>query len=71
MGLLPGARARLGLGFGSESPGRRRQFTFGVDASLLVGQSVLLDRTSNGTTVTADGLAVGFLPTFFLGFDNK
>ena len=70
-GLLPGARLRLGVGFGSESPRRRRQFTFGVDASVLVGQSFRVVRTDTDTTLVADGLAAGVLPTFFLGFDSK
>lgn len=70
-GLLPGARLRLGVGFGSESPRRRRQFTFGVDASVLVGQSFRVVSTDTDRTLVADGLAAGVLPTFFLGFDSK
>ena len=70
-GLMPGARMRLGIGFGTEAPRRRGQFTFGVDASLLIGESFRVQQTATETKLVPDGIAAGVMPTFFLGFDNK
>ena len=46
-GLLPGLRARLGLGFGSDEHARREQFTFGFDAHLFFGSPFGADRPTN------------------------
>lgn len=73
-GFLPGARARVGFGFGDNWGVHRKQFTFGFDAHLLVGQRVVVQGSAGGAGLTlgaGTGPAVGILPAVFLGYDSK
>ena len=74
-GILPGLKARIGVGFGKEQPSRRKQFTLAFDASLMFGQRYLVvnNVTPNGeaNVLVEDGIAVGFIPALSLGFDAK
>ncbi len=71
-GPMPGLKFRIGVGFGSDAPRRRKQFTLAFDGSLIFGERLLVEEsatTTSGTVTVSDGIAVGFLPTLSLGFD--
>lgn len=51
-GFIPGAKLKLGLGFGSATPVRRQQFTVAVEARWLVSQE-----TGSGVLL---GIALGY-----------
>ncbi|NUP08038.1 MAG: hypothetical protein HOW73_18485 [Polyangiaceae bacterium] len=73
-GLLPGLKLRLGVGFGKETPGRRKQFTLAAQCSMLFGQSYEVRQSASGSSVdqsASAGVAVGFLPMLALGYDAK
>lgn len=74
-GFLPGVRGRFGLGFGDNSGEHRKQFTFGVDAHLLIGQRLVVEGSAGGSSGlslgTSRGPAAGILAMAFLGYDAK
>ena len=74
-GILPGLKARIGVGFGKEQPSRRKQFTLAFDASLMFGERYLVvdnvTPTGEANVLVKDGIAVGFIPALSLGFDAK
>lgn len=73
-GPMPGLKFRVGVGFGSDAPSRRKQFTIAFDGSVVFGEHIRVEERTNGssgTVAVSDGIAVGFLPTLSLGFDAK
>ncbi len=73
-GPLGGIKARIGVGFGANRPGRRKQFTLAIDGNLIFGERLVAteDVSGSGAAVTvSDGVGVGFLPMLSLGYDAK
>lgn len=71
-GGLPGIKVRTGVGFGSDRPNRRKQFTLAVQANIVFGQRY---RYSGSTGLLDEsesvGIGVGVLPMLALGYDAK
>lgn len=73
-GFLAGLKTRIGLGFGTNDIQRRKQFTFGFDGHLLFGSRYEVEASGGTTGVRYGervGVAVGFMPSFSLGYDAK
>ena len=66
-GLLPGFKVKTGVGFGSDAPDRRKQFTLALDLSVVFGDRY--EVTSTGSVER--GVAVGVLPMLAIGYDAK
>lgn len=67
-GFMPGFKLKTGVGFGSDAPDRRKQFTIALDLSVVFGDRLRVT-TSDGTVDA--GVAVGVLPMLAIGYDAK
>ena len=67
VGLMPGFKVKTGVGFGSDDPDRRKQFTLALDLSVVFGDRY--EVTSSGNVEA--GVAVGVLPMLAIGYDAK
>lgn len=71
LGGLPGLKVRTGVGFGSDRPNRRKQFTLALQANIVFGQRYRSDGLVGFTDNESIGIGVGVIPMLALGYDAK